>query len=193
MLTHEEQRELLKAAREAITCAVRHAPPGRPPRPLPGLRQACGLFVTIRRASRLRGCIGHYESRVPLLELAPHIAVKSALDDPRFPPLGAEELGEISLELSILSPLHPVADIQEIVPGTHGLLLELRGARGLLLPQVATEFGMTREEFLCATAQKAGLPQDAWKDPATRLSMFTAEIIQEPEQVHDVPPGSSAL
>lgn len=184
MLTDDEQRELLRAAREAITCAVRRSPPGRPPRPLPGLLQRCGVFVTIRKGELLRGCIGHVESGRPLAELVPRVAVSSALDDPRFPPLGPDELEEITLELSILSPLQPVTDPEDVLPGTHGLLLELDGARGLLLPQVAVEFGMGREEFLAATARKAGLSRNAWTSPGARLWSFTAEIVREPGVLH---------
>jgi uncharacterized protein (TIGR00296 family) len=91
------------------------------------------------------------------------------------------ELARANIEVSVLSPLIRVRDISEIIVGKHGLLIELGRARGLLLPQVATEYGWGRETFLAHTSRKAGLPADAWNDPEASIYSFTAELIQEPE------------
>jgi AmmeMemoRadiSam system protein A len=128
---------------------------------------------------KLRGCIGHIESVDPVWRVVKDVAAKSAFHDPRFPPLRAEELKQIDVEISLLSPLAEIRDIGEIEVGVHGLLLELGNHRGLLLPQVATEHGWTREEFLDHTAWKAGLKPEAWKDPRASIHIFTAEIIEE--------------
>lgn len=185
MLTEEEKRELLLAAREAIRAALAGGPLAHPPAPLPGLDRHCGLFVTLKAEGRLRGCIGYIESARPLRELAPEIAVKSALDDPRFSPLTPAELPLVTIDLSVLSPLRRVRNVQEIVVGRHGLLLELGSHRGLLLPQVAVEFGWDRRAFLEATARKAGLHREAWMDSGATLFSFTAEIIEETALLHD--------
>lgn len=185
MLTHEERRELVMAAREAIDCALSNRAAARIPVRLPGLLQHCGVFVTIKLDRQLRGCIGYIEGTRPLIDLVPEIAVRSALEDPRFSPLTRAELLQSTLELSILSPLRRIWRMEEIEVGVHGLVLELGPSRGLLLPQVATEFQWDRREFLEATARKAGLYRSAWQDPEAKLSVFTAEIIQEPEIFHE--------
>ncbi len=193
MLTHEEKRELLTVAREAIGSALYNRPVAAPTLRLPGLMQCCGLFVTIKIDRQLRGCIGYIESNRPLVELVPEIAVKSALEDPRFPQLTPEELEKISLELSILSPLRRIHDIDDIIVGSHGLLIELGPNRGLLLPQVAVEFRWDRNEFLEATARKAGLYRSAWQDPEAHIFVFTAEILREAEVLHGTESDSPAL
>jgi AmmeMemoRadiSam system protein A len=109
------------------------------------------------------------------------VAEKAALEDPRFPPLTLQEFEHTRIEISVLSPLQIISDIDEIVVGKHGLLLELRHARGLLLPQVAGEYGWDRDSFLDNTARKAGLPRNAWKDPDAEIYIFSAEILQEEE------------
>lgn len=118
---------------------------------------------------------------MPLAEVVAEVAEKAALEDLRFPPLSLQEFEHTKIEISVLSPLVKVTDINEIVVGEHGLLLELRHSRGLLLPQVAQEYGWDRETFLDNTARKAGLPRHAWKEPEAIIYVFTAEIIQEEE------------
>ncbi len=199
MITHDEKRELLRIARESIAHALeRTYPPagsrradrasqgGAGPtlnaRPFQGrIAEPGGAFVTIRIHHELRGCIGYIESQSPLGEVVAEVAEKAALEDPRFPPLSREELEGAQLEISVLSPLRPVARVEEIEVGKHGLLIEYGHRRGLLLPQVPGEFGWDREEFLENTARKAGLPADTWKDPAATIYAFTAEILQEEE------------
>jgi AmmeMemoRadiSam system protein A len=107
------------------------------------------------------------------------VAVKSATEDPRFVPMTQSELARATIEISILSPPRQVTDFAEIEVGRHGLIIELGRLRGLLLPQVATEYGWDRETFLDQTARKAGLPLKAWRDPAAKVYLFSAEIIEE--------------
>jgi AmmeMemoRadiSam system protein A len=181
MLTHDERRELLWIAREAIVSALEHRPAQRARVQHTSLMEPRGAFVTIRIGGQLRGCIGYIESTRPLAEVVSEVAVKAALDDPRFHPLTTPELEQSSLEISILSPLRRITSIEEIEVGTHGILLELGLRRGLLLPQVAVEYGWNRVEFLQATARKAGLDTDAWKQPEAKIFIFSAEIIDEVE------------
>jgi AmmeMemoRadiSam system protein A len=140
--------------------------------------QPGGAFVTLRLRSRLRGCIGQLASGIPLIEVVAYCAKTAALEDPRFPPVRPEQVSEIDIELSILSPLEDAAP-REIEPGKHGLLITRGQQRGLLLPQVAAEFRWTAERFLEETCVKAGLESEAWKDPATRLQVFTADVFSE--------------
>lgn len=179
MLTNEEKRELLKIAREAIGSSLQ----GRPYRmPVPGqgaLAQPSGAFVTIRIDHDLRGCIGFIESSEPLATVVADVAVKAAFEDPRFPALTSSEFNRALLEVSVLSGLKPIKDIGEIEVGVHGLLLELGHRRGLLLPQVATEYGWDRVEFLNNVSRKAGLARDAWMDPQAKIHIFSADIVEE--------------
>jgi AmmeMemoRadiSam system protein A len=183
MLSEDERRELLGFVRRAIedVFAGRASDAGEKHQCEGRLAEPGGAFVTIRIDRQLRGCIGYIESDKPLKSVIAEVAAKAAFEDPRFPPLSLQEFREATLEVSILSPLHKVASIEEIVVGTHGILLELGRHRGLLLPQVATEYGWDRKEFLENTARKAGLPRDAWSDPQAALFVFAAEIVAEGE------------
>ena len=134
--------------------------------------------MSLHRRGHLRGCIGQIEAVDPLAETVARCAVASALEDPRFPPVRAEEIAELEIEISVLSPLTRITP-EEIKVGTHGLLISCGAMRGLLLPQVATQYHWDRERFLGETCWKAGLERDAWKDPATRLEAFTAEVFSE--------------
>lgn len=179
MLTDDERRQIPAIAREAIVCSLVNAPvPDRTPRS-GRLARPGGAFVTLRVGGELRGCIGYIESPLPLAKVIAEVAVKSARQDPRFPPLSAAEFAGAAIEVSVLSPLEPVKDTGAIRPGFHGLLVELGGRRGLLLPQVALEYGWDRGEFLSNTCRKAGLGEQAWKDPGALLYMFTAEVCHE--------------
>lgn len=178
MLTRNERKELLAIAREAAVRAVRHQE-WRIDAPRGALEKPGGAFVTLRKHGELRGCIGYIESKEPLAEVVAEVAVKAALEDPRFPPVTEDELAEIAVEVSVLSPMRRVAEIEEIRVGEHGLLLERGWNRGLLLPQVASEYHWDRKQFLEQTARKAGLPADAWRDPQTKLFCFSAEVFDE--------------
>jgi AmmeMemoRadiSam system protein A len=143
------------------------------------LHTRAGVFVSLHIGEELRGCIGTLQSTDPLYLATEHAARSAATRDPRFPPLSARELELVHLEISVLSPFELVRDFAEIVPGTHGLIVR-RGLRsGLLLPQVATEYGWDREEFLSYTCRKAGLPQDAWRDGSCEIQKFTAVVFSE--------------
>jgi len=181
MLTHDEQRELLAIAREAITRALQNLPFEWKAPVSGGLAQPSGAFVTIRVDRQLHGCVGYIESLRSLSDIVAELAGKAALEDTRFPPLTMPELQRATLEISILSPIIPVTSTEEIEVGVHGLVLELGMHRGLLLPQVAVEHHWDRETFLEAVAQKSGLYKSAWKDSEARLHKFTAEIVEEAE------------
>ena len=137
--------------------------------------------MTLRRGKHLRGCIGHLDSGPSSLVMAvAWAATSAALEDPRFEPVRPEEVAELTIEISVLTPFEEIAP-DKIVPGTHGLVIQQGNRRGLLLPQVATEHRLSRERFLEETCAKAGLPRDAWRDAATRVFAFTAEVFSEEE------------
>ena len=145
-----------------------------------------GVFVTVnntgakaRKEGRLRGCIGSMEAREPLVDAVIGAAV-SAAHDPRFPDLAVSELDGVAVEVSVLSPMRPVSGSEDIVLGTHGVLLTKSGRRAVFLPQVATETGWDLPTFLSALSQKAGLAPDAWRTGA-RFEVFTAQVFGEHE------------
>lgn len=181
MLSAEQRRLLLRIARQSIEAALA----GRQPDVDPGslddvLRRPSGAFVTLSsRSGDLRGCIGTIEPVAPLWEAVRDNALNAAFRDPRFPPLAPVELPELELEISVMGPVEPVADVGEIEVGRDGLIVRYAGNAGLLLPQVAVEWGWDREEFLRHTCRKAGLPMDAWRDPRCRIEKFSAEVFGE--------------
>jgi AmmeMemoRadiSam system protein A len=178
-LADREKQQLLELARRALIAGVekRESIQDFPDDKI--LRQPRGAFVTLHRRGRLRGCVGQLPSNDPLVEVVAHCAKAAALEDPRFKPVPAEELAEIEIELSILSPLDDVT-LEKIEPGKHGLVVSRGWRRGVLLPQVATEFDWQAERFLEETCVKAGLEREAWKDPHTKVQAFTAEVFGEP-------------
>lgn len=184
-LEDKEKRELLRVARSSIDSALRR-PSGEISSGMARLQEPSGVFVTLRRGGELRGCIGYVEARLPLVEAVKEVAVKAATEDPRFSPLSLKELDSTEIEISVLSPLLRVTDIQTIEVGKHGLVIDAGFARGLLLPSVPVEYLWTREEFLEHTSLKAGLPPDIWKTSQARIYSFTTETFSEAElhQVH---------
>lgn len=144
----------------------------------PVLRRPAGAFVTLRKGGELRGCIGRLRADTPLYRVVQEMAVAAATEDPRFPPLTREELDDVTLEISVLSPFRRLTDPAQVQVGVHGLLLIKGGAQGLLLPQVAVEEGWGREEFLDGVCRKAGLPEGCWREGAT-LYAFTALVFGE--------------
>ncbi|MHB9024758.1 MAG: AmmeMemoRadiSam system protein A [Armatimonadota bacterium] len=177
LLTDAQRRYLLAFAREAVTAAVMRRQVTMPEVMDPMYLQPFGTFVTLKRQGELRGCIGYPEATYPLLESVRNSATNAALHDPRFPPVSPRELDDLELEISVLSPLRQSTP-DEVTVGVHGLVIEQGYARGLLLPQVPTEWGWDREQFLAHTCRKAGLPADAWRSGA-RLYTFTAEVFSE--------------
>lgn len=178
-LSLAEQRLLFQIARDSIAAGLERRALQVPQELPPALREPKGVFVTLHRHGRLRGCIGYLEAVKPLGQAVAEMAQAAAFHDPRFPPLSAAELPEVELEISILTPMRRIEDVQEIEVGRHGLYIERGLCRGLLLPQVATEYGWDRTTFLEQTCLKACLPPSAWKDPETRIYVFEAEILSE--------------
>ena len=186
LLDDAARRSLLQRARRAIARAI-GAPTPHPQSRIPDGPQSlipvdlrAGAFVTLRIKGQLRGCIGYPEPELPLSEVVERCAVSAAISDPRFPPLGPDEWGDIDVELSVLGPIERVGDIQEVIVGQHGLIVEFGRRRGLLLPQVATEWKWDAREFASQTCIKAGLPRDAWQKGA-KLFKFEAEVFGESE------------
>ncbi len=183
VLQESEWNTLGRLAREAIEAWVRGiASPSVQDVPEP-LRQRAGVFVTLYRNGRLRGCVGTLNSADPLSEAVPRLAVAAAFDDYRFPPLREDELQELTIEISILSPMREIASPADIEIGTHGVVLSLDGARAVFLPKVAKEQGWDRSELLEHLCLKAGLPREAWSSPRAKLFVFrTATHSFAPEQ-----------
>ncbi|NDY42026.1 AmmeMemoRadiSam system protein A [Dissulfurirhabdus thermomarina] len=178
-LTPPERAELLRIAREAIAARFSGKKISLSFRKTPGLEQPRGAFVTLHRDGALRGCIGCFTTPRPLYETVAEMAISAAFKDPRFPPLQEAELAEVEIEISALTPLRRITDVEEIQVGTHGIYLSNGPFHGVLLPQVAVEYGWDRETFLDQTCRKAGLPPGCWRDPATEIHVFSAEIFSE--------------
>jgi len=183
-LTIEQKRALLTLARDTIKAHL--SGKALPPLPKAGgaLAEEAGAFVTLHRNGMLRGCIGNMVGRGPLVKTIQEMAIASATEDPRFPSVRTDELGEIDIEISVLSPMKKITDVSEIEVGRHGIMMTQGFRRGVLLPQVATEQGWDRDEFLVNTCYKAGLPASAWKGPKTVIEIFTAEVFGEKLKVN---------
>ncbi len=181
MLTNDEQQSLLRLARQKLSAHLAAGPAPDAVR-LADPEAHSGAFVTLHVKGELRGCIGYPGARQPLDEVVSQCAVASATEDPRFPPVAASELDDLSIEISVLTPMVQVLDVSEIEIGRHGLVLEQGGRRGLLLPQVATEYGWDRETFLAHTCLKAGLSTGAWRSGA-RILRFEAQVFSEDESL----------
>ncbi len=177
-LCSDDRRALLELARRSIVEAVRDARVLDFPGPVGALAQPSGAFVTLHRSGQLCGCIGQVWPREALAAIVARCAIAAATKDPRFRPVHAEELPDLEIEVSVLSDLTPIQP-EAIEAGRHGLVVARYNQRGVLLPQVAAERGWARERFLQETCAKAGMEPDAWKDPATSLMAFTAEVFSE--------------
>jgi AmmeMemoRadiSam system protein B/AmmeMemoRadiSam system protein A len=138
-----------------------------------------GVFVTLTIHRQLRGCIGYIKPVAPLYRSVVEMTVAASSRDMRFPPVTKGELKDITIEISVMSPLKLIASVDEIKVGTHGLYIVKGGSTGLLLPQVATQYKWGREEFLQNTCAKAGLPENAWKDRETKVYVFSAQVFSE--------------
>ncbi|MEM3005761.1 MAG: TIGR00296 family protein [Candidatus Bathyarchaeia archaeon] len=188
-LTLEEGEYLVKLARRAIETRLKTGEAIRPSSASEKLTRRCGVFVTLNRvedgAHILRGCIGFPYPVMPLAEAVVEAALGAAFEDPRFHPVSSDEMGHIAVEVSVLTPPETikVEDPSEypgkIVIGRDGLMVGRGVRRGLLLPQVAVEWGWDAEEFLTNCCLKAGLPPDAWLDKRTEVSRFQAIIFAE--------------
>jgi AmmeMemoRadiSam system protein A len=175
----EERVLLLKLAHEAIASAINKSEISLES-PTPHLAEPRGAFTTLYYRKDLRGCVGHVLAASQLYRTVAETARAAAFQDPRFNPVTADELPNLEVSLSILSPLRPIHP-EQVEIGKHGLLVTASGRRGLLLPQVPEEHGWDRIQFLGQTCRKAGLPSNAWKEGAT-LEAFTAEVFGDEER-----------
>jgi AmmeMemoRadiSam system protein A len=181
-MTDEQKNILLSVARNAVTAAVSGKKPARVSSDDAELNAHCGCFVTLKNKDELRGCIGQFVSDRPLIELVSDMAVASATGDPRFfaDRITPKEVDQLDIEISVLSPLKKTNDPLSLRLGVDGIYIKNGYASGCFLPQVATETGWSKEEFLSyCCAHKAGLKPDAWKDKETEVYLFTADIIEE--------------
>ncbi|MEJ5361778.1 MAG: AmmeMemoRadiSam system protein A [Spirochaetota bacterium] len=184
-LNEEQKKKLLALARKTIEEYLKK-------RTLPKVdynhefvddvfKQKCGAFVTLHKHGALRGCIGYVKGIKTIPEAVVDMAKAAAFEDPRFEPLQKHELDDIDIEISVLTPVEPVNDVGEIVIGRDGLIISNGFRAGLLLPQVATEYGWDVQTFLQHTCYKAGLPADAWKWENTKIEKFSAIVFGEKE------------
>ncbi len=178
-LSEGDKQQLLTLARTTVECELRGEEPPELTSESQVLNQKRGAFVTLTKWGTLRGCIGYVEAHKPLYQTVKEVAISAALHDPRFPPIGKEELKEIKVEISVLTPPRRIKEIEEIKVGRDGIIIKKGYDQGLLLPQVATEYGWDLPTFLEHTCHKAGLPKDAWQDKDTEIWIFSAEVFGE--------------
>ena len=199
MLNEEQKKKLLNIARQTIETYVKERRVIEFKETDPELLKSYGAFVTLRKctlnrarsgsgpiskiqddAESLRGCIGHIVSKEPLYKVVRDMAIASSTEDPRFPPVTKEELKDIKIEISVLSKPKLIKSINEFELGKHGVIIQKGFNQGVFLPQVATETGWKKEEFLSnLCAHKAGLPPDAWQDKDTKIYVFEAKVFEE--------------
>ncbi len=181
-LTREDKKKLLRIARLTLETYVkeRRIPEVKPQREI--LKKKGAVFVTLKKRGILRGCIGGLSAVEPLYLAVQHMTVNSCSKDPRFYPVRVDELEDIEIEISVLSPPVPVKNpLKEIKIGRDGLIIEYGRRRGVLLPQVPVEWGWNLQEYLRQICRKAGLPPDTWKKPGVKLYRFTATVFSEKE------------
>jgi len=182
MLNNQQRNKLLQIARASINTYLQTGKKMEISETDPILKQEMGIFVTLNKHEELRGCIGNLTASQPLYLAVRDMAVEAAVDDPRFSALTLAELKDVDIEISVLSPLKRVDSADKIELGKHGVLVRKGYQSGVFLPQVATETGWSKEEFLNnLCVHKAGLAQDAWKDKQTELYIFNAEVFSEKE------------
>jgi AmmeMemoRadiSam system protein A len=177
-----QKKTLLKVAHDTIDALFNHRPIPKFQSDDAELNAASGCFVTLKNHGRLRGCIGQFISDEPLIELVAQMAKASATGDPRFlaNPITAVELKKLDIEISVLSPLRKTNDPLSLRLGIDGIYIKSGCTAGCFLPQVATETGWSKEEFLSYCCEhKAGLDPDAWRDPDTEVYLFTADVFGE--------------
>lgn len=178
-LSDTNKKDLLNLARESISVYLQNKKKLKPNLNDEVFEQVRGAFVTLHKNGDLRGCIGNY-GRGPLKNTIVDMAISAATADPRFPAVKLEELEQLDIEISVLSPLRVVESADDIVLGKHGVIVSKGFRQGVFLPQVADETGWTKDEFLSyLCAHKAGLDPDAWKDRSTTLKVFTADVFSE--------------
>jgi len=187
-LAEEEGKKGLQLAREAIEQYLSDSMKMKQKKGLPvSFEEERGVFVTLNKYGTLRGCIGYPYPIFKLKEAIIDAAISAAVNDPRFPAVTEEELTDITIELTVLTVPQVLKEQPKELPkhieiGKHGLIVKKGLYQGLLLPQVATEHNWSSEEFLCESCWKAGLPQDAWLDEDTKVSIFEGQIFKEEEK-----------
>ncbi len=186
-LTTLHQATLLAIARKAIETCVLTGKSTIESTKDPALNTRLGCFVSIKQNGQLRGCIGKFQPQWPLYQEVAEMACAAATQDPRFYPMGKEDLDNFLIEISILSPLEKINDTNDIQVGLHGIYLEKGSYRGVLLPQVAVEHQWDRTMFLRQTCIKAGLPTNAWQSEDTDIFIFTAQVFAETDLGNDTP------
>ncbi|MFH1369920.1 MAG: AmmeMemoRadiSam system protein A [Planctomycetota bacterium] len=186
-MNESQKHALLKVARDSVEAAIKQNPLPKVEAARgelvesndPDLATHCGCFVTLKNGGRLRGCIGQFIADRPLVNMVLEMAKASATSDPRFfaDPITSDELPDIDIEISVLSPLKKTTDPLSLRLGADGIYIKHGYSSGCFLPQVAEETGWSKEEFLSnCCSHKAGLSPDAWKDPKTEVFLFTAEV-----------------
>ena len=179
MLTQEDKKNCLDLARAAIAFSL-NIIDEIPLCPLEAIfHERFGLFVTLHKNGRLRGCIGYFQPYKDLYSSLIDLAKAAAFHDSRFAPVKEDEFNELHIEISILSPLYEISNTNEIEIGRDGIYLQHPYSSGLLLPQVATEYNWDKETFLRETCRKAGLPVSYLNDKKTKIYRFEAEIFGE--------------
>ncbi len=180
MLNNEQKQILLKLARDTIEKYVTQGIILKYENKDPVLNEKCGAFVTIHNKGKLRGCIGMIEGIQELYKTIIEMAIEASTNDPRFSPVTPEELNEIDIEISVLTPPEKIQSIDEIILGKHGVIVRKGMRSGVFLPQVAIETGWDKKTFLEQLCMgKAGLTKDAYLDKETEIYIFDAEVFKE--------------
>lgn len=179
ILDESAQKELLALARDTL---LAYFTAGRVPEcdiVHPALKQRSGAFVSLHRGDELRGCIGMLSNDQELYRTVQRCAISAAFEDSRFISVTSQEVADLTIEVSVLTPLRRIADIGDIEVGRHGIVVSLGNLRGLLLPQVATKYNWDRETFLKQTCRKAGLSSNAWRQPNVEIHIFEAQVFSD--------------
>ncbi len=179
MFNRKNKEFLIEIARESIKSRLEDYEymPRKPAEEI--LNEKLGVFVTLKIDGNLRGCIGYIQGYKPLYIAVYEMAAEAAFNDPRFPALNTNEFKLIDIEISVMSPLKSINNIEEIQVGVHGLFVKRGYHSGLLLPQVADEWGYNRKEFLMSVCMKAGMNKQCYNDDETEIFIFSADIIKE--------------
>jgi AmmeMemoRadiSam system protein A len=183
LLNESAQSELLVLARASLESylAAKTIPEYHTSRQ--ELRIRSGAFVSLHRGQELRGCIGQLAPDRELFRTVQKCVISAATEDFRFTPVSPDELPELTIEISVLTPFRRTREVRDIEVGRHGIYIVRGSHRGLLLPQVATHYGWDRPTFLAQTCRKAGLPESAWQDPATVIHVFEAQVFSEEDRL----------
>lgn len=179
LLKFDLQQKLLRVAKETLQAYLAYKTLPELPVTEPELLEKKAVFVTLKKRDSLRGCVGQIEGTCSLYKSVQDAAIAAATKDPRFPPVTEGELPGIRIEISVLSPLEKISDPKLIQIGSHGILIKKASLSGVLLPQVAAEYGWDSLTFLEHTCKKAWLPKDAWKGPEIEIYVFTAQVFRE--------------